>query len=297
MAKFSDIFGRFRKGANDDSDYQEYLLGGLSSARRKAIEQSSIFDDQVSDSISAAEEALLQGYAEGGLTPAIRERFEALIASSAAWRQKAKLAKALSSLLSRQKRIAINPGASPVRPDPRVLVATTSVEASSLTRYFPNVPRFQSLQDEALRKQLAAIVTRHLSLDNAPGLNINALVDEAKLRLGITTATIKDHEKRRFLVNMARMMRQILVHNARTKQLLGDLEASEFEQNLLSIDAAFADLEATNPRASRVFELVAFAGLALDAAAEILGVSPRTAERDLAIAKSLLASAGYKNEQ
>jgi DNA-directed RNA polymerase specialized sigma24 family protein len=96
---------------------------------------------------------------------------------------------------------------------------------------------------------------------------------------------------------MAKTIRRILVDRAKLLRARGTAENSEFEQNILSIEAACADLEAVDPRANRVFELVFFGGLSIDATAEILGVSSRTAKRDWLMARAFLASTISRNKQ
>ena len=58
--------------------------------------------------------------------------------------------------------------------------------------------------------------------------------------------------------------------------------------DVLALDEALDALSAIDPRQCRVVELRFFAGLTIDEAAEALGVSPTTVEREWALAKAWL---------
>jgi RNA polymerase sigma factor (TIGR02999 family) len=96
-------------------------------------------------------------------------------------------------------------------------------------------------------------------------------------------------------------MRQILVDHARRQRadkrggsmtLLGLDEAlpvaSTSSVDVLALDQALDALSAIDERQCRVVELRFFAGLTIDEAAEALGVSPATVEREWALAKAWL---------
>ena len=96
-------------------------------------------------------------------------------------------------------------------------------------------------------------------------------------------------------------MRRILVDSARRKQRLrhgGDLarveldelniEAPEPREDLLALDAALDKLKLVDGTASELVQLRYFAGLTLAEAAEILDISPRTADRIWADARAWL---------
>jgi RNA polymerase sigma factor (sigma-70 family) len=58
--------------------------------------------------------------------------------------------------------------------------------------------------------------------------------------------------------------------------------------DVLALDQALCALSSIDHRQCRVVELRFFAGLNIDEAAEVLGVSPATVEREWALAKAWL---------
>jgi RNA polymerase sigma factor (TIGR02999 family) len=139
---------------------------------------------------------------------------------------------------------------------------------------------------EELRKlasvRMAAEKTEHT-------LNATALVHEAYLRL------IGDQQfqgRGHFFAAAATAMRRILIERARKKMRRkhggdrqrqeGNLEliAAPVESNeLFVLDAALVRLSESDPLKAKLVELRYFAGLTGDQAAEILGISPKTADR------------------
>jgi RNA polymerase sigma factor (TIGR02999 family) len=99
----------------------------------------------------------------------------------------------------------------------------------------------------------------------------------------------------------AEAMRRILVDSARRKRREKhggdrhrvDLEATspaapDPRDDLVALDAALTRLAAEDPQAARLVELRHFAGLSIAEAAEVLGISPRTADRVWAFARAWL---------
>jgi RNA polymerase sigma factor (TIGR02999 family) len=87
-------------------------------------------------------------------------------------------------------------------------------------------------------------------------------------------------------------MRRILVENVRRKRALkrgggrarqpldeAELLAPEPREDLLALDEALTELAATDKAAADLVQLRYFGGLAIPAAAQVLGISPRTANR------------------
>jgi RNA polymerase sigma factor (TIGR02999 family) len=151
---------------------------------------------------------------------------------------------------------------------------------------------------DELRKLAAARLAQE-----APGntLDATALVHEAYLRLvGPADADRWDH-RGHFFAAAATAMRRILIERARKKQRLihggnrrrqelhPDLAAApQPDEELLALDAALARLAERDPLKARLVELRYFAGLTGDQAAQILGISPSTADRHWVFARAWL---------
>lgn len=123
-------------------------------------------------------------------------------------------------------------------------------------------------------------------------LSTTELVHEAYLRLA-RPADSPWQNRAHFFAVASRAMRLILVDFARrrhaakrgamwTRVSLGHPDvALEVElDEILSLDAALERLDALNPRLREVVELRFFAGMPEHEIAEVLGVTPRTVERD-----------------
>jgi RNA polymerase sigma factor (TIGR02999 family) len=133
-------------------------------------------------------------------------------------------------------------------------------------------------------------------------LQATALVHEAYLRLVGTGDEPSWNGRGHFFAAAAEAMRRILVENARRKQRLkhgGDrtrlldfdpelIAAPEVSESLLALDDALSRLAAADPQAAELVQLRYFGGLTLKQAAEVLGVSPRTADSWWAYARSWL---------
>ena len=130
-------------------------------------------------------------------------------------------------------------------------------------------------------------------------LQATALVHEAYVRLvgGEQPRCFKD--RRHFFAAAAAAMRRILLDAARRKrtqkrggglqrQPLEALAAPEPDQELLALDEALQKLAVQDPRKAKLVELRCFAGLTSEQAAETLGISPSTADRDWAYARAWL---------
>lgn len=138
--------------------------------------------------------------------------------------------------------------------------------------------------------------------DQPPGqtLQTTALVHEAYLRLiGDGERTWKN--RRHFFAASAQAMRHILVDRARSKAAtrngsghahlnLDDVVVASAapDGHVLSVDEALADLAATDAIAAELVTLRFFAGFTLPQAAELLGISERTAGRMWVYARAWL---------
>ncbi len=95
---------------------------------------------------------------------------------------------------------------------------------------------------------------------------------------------------RRILVESARRKRSLKHGGAHARQELeeADAVAPEKPQKLLALDAALRKLATQDPKTAELVELRYFGGLTIKRAAEILGISPRTANNYWAYAKAWL---------
>lgn len=131
-------------------------------------------------------------------------------------------------------------------------------------------------------------------------LQPTALVNEVYLKLG-STASGKWNDRHHFMALAARAMRQVLTDHARAKRALkrgGAMTNLTLAEDPTGDAAAVVDpieLEDTldelarfNERYARVVELRYLAGLTIDEAATVLGVSRRTVELDWRAARAWL---------
>jgi RNA polymerase sigma factor (TIGR02999 family) len=134
-------------------------------------------------------------------------------------------------------------------------------------------------------------------------LQATALVHEAYLRLVDSDLSPHWTSRGHFFAAAAEAMRRILIENARGKareKRGGDWRRVDFEEldvassvspdQLVTLDDALKRLEALDQLAGQLIKLRYFAGLALNQAAEALGVSTATAYRHWAYARAWLAS-------
>jgi len=128
----------------------------------------------------------------------------------------------------------------------------------------------------------------------APGqtLDATALVHEAYLRLVGKNPEQPWDGRGHFFAAAAESMRRILVENARRKRRHGhggDLDRQDLDPDqvaapeppdeLLAVDEALDRLAQTDLAAAELVKLRYFAGLSIPQAADVLGMSPRSADR------------------
>ena len=148
------------------------------------------------------------------------------------------------------------------------------------------------------------IARQHLD-HRPPGhtLESAALANEAYLKL-VGTGGIRCENRVHFLALCSQMIRRILVDHARGRgyakrggnavhvplddALLGAL-ARGIE--LLALDEALSSLSQIDARKGRVVELRYFGGLSVEETSEVMGISPKTVERDWKMAKAWLFAA------
>jgi RNA polymerase sigma factor (TIGR02999 family) len=160
---------------------------------------------------------------------------------------------------------------------------------------------------DELRK-LAATKLAH----EKPGqtLQATALVHEAYLRLVGNSSdrnadgTEKWDSRGHFFAAAAEAMRRILIDQARKKRSarhaggrqrceLSEVDAISIPigDELLDLDEALAKLAEVDAPAADIVKLRVFAGMSVEEAAVVMGVSPRTAKRNWAYARAWLGRA------
>jgi len=150
-------------------------------------------------------------------------------------------------------------------------------------------------------EELRRVATWKLSREK-PGqtLQATALVHEAYIRL-VGAEAQNWSSRTHFFAAAAEAMRRILVENARRKKRLrhgGNLHRAEVQDADLMIDVPCGDLLALNealtkfavedPAKANLVKLRYFAGLTLEQAAEMLGISRATADRYWSYARAWL---------
>lgn len=148
--------------------------------------------------------------------------------------------------------------------------------------------------------ELRQLATSKLAWEQAQSLVPTALVHEAYLRL--FGGDLPAFESRRhFFAAASKAMRRVLVDKARRRRAAKrggqgqrqDLDPDQLPQatpdeRLLSVDEALVRLRTVDPQAAELVMLRYFSGLGLREAAEVLQMSPRSADRLWAFAKSWL---------
>jgi RNA polymerase sigma factor (TIGR02999 family) len=172
----------------------------------------------------------------------------------------------------------------------RLLGALASGDPEAMDRLLPFV--YEEL------KVLAARYLRHERSDHT--LTPTGLVHEAYLKL-VDQRSVDWEGRSHFFGIAAQAMRRILVDHARrriakkrgrqhqvTLDTAADLPGPAPEEEVAAVDEALTRLAAIDPRQGRLVELRYFAGLSIEEAAEVLGVSPATVKRDWALARAWL---------
>jgi RNA polymerase sigma factor (TIGR02999 family) len=150
--------------------------------------------------------------------------------------------------------------------------------------------------------QLRRLAARRLSQER-PGqtLQATALVHEAFLRLVDADCARRWENRRHFFAAAAEAMRRILIENARRKRSArhgggrarvdldeADLVSRAEPDELLDLDDALAVLSGEDPDAAQLVRLRLFAGLSVEQAAEVLGVSRAGAYQQWTYARAWL---------
>lgn len=162
--------------------------------------------------------------------------------------------------------------------------------------------------DEAARDELIPLVydalrriARHHLRGERAGhtLQTTALINEAYLKL--VEQSVPWQSREHFFGIAARLMRQILVDYARSRQRLkrgGDQQkisltsgvgtANEQTADLLALNEALETLAEVDPQKSRIVELRFFGGLTIEETAQVMGISTPSVERGWRAARAWL---------
>lgn len=172
-----------------------------------------------------------------------------------------------------------------------LLVAWNQGEREAMDRLMPLV-----------YPELRRIARRYMGYERrGHTLQTTALVNEAYLNL-IGAGEVRWQDRAHFFAISAKLMRQILVHSARSRNYQkrgGRAQKITFDEamfvteqpgrELIALDDALNALAVADARKSRVVELRYFGGLSVEETAEVLKVSPETVMRDWRLAKSWLS--------
>lgn len=169
----------------------------------------------------------------------------------------------------------------------RILTAIEQGDASAANELLPLV--YNELRKLAAHKMA--------SLAAGQTLQPTALVHEAWLRL-TGSENAKFENRRHFFAAASEAMRHILIDDARRKRAerhgagyrrvdLEEVEVAslDYDDQLVAVNEALEKLAAEQPLEAELVKLRFFVGLTLVEAAEILGISERTARRHWVHAK------------
>ncbi len=148
---------------------------------------------------------------------------------------------------------------------------------------------------EELRKLAAARMANEAA---GHTLQPTALVHEAWLRLAGSDANVQFANRAHFFAAAAEAMRRILIERARRKSAEKrggdwqridldrvDIAAEADDDTLLLVNEALEKLAQEDASAAEIAKLRFFGGLTLEEAAQVLGVTKRTADRYWAFAR------------
>jgi RNA polymerase sigma factor (TIGR02999 family) len=180
-------------------------------------------------------------------------------------------------------------------PQPHAFLSVTHRLNAIRTGDVPASGELMTILYGELRRIAAAKMARE-----QPGQTLQgtALVHEAWLRLGDNVFESRAH----FFSAAAEAMRRILIESARRKSTakrgaraehcdIQELEIAaplEDEDEMFAVNDALDRLAAYDPRKAELVKLRYFAGFSVEVAAEVLGVSVRTAARDWDFARAWL---------
>ena len=154
---------------------------------------------------------------------------------------------------------------------------------------------------ERLYEDLRRVAGRRKAAEPADALDTTALVHEAYMRL-VDQKVATWHDRAQFFAVAARVMRRVLVDDARKRRSLkrgggvrkvrledlGDVSFGERPDDILALETCLAELESIDADKARLVELRFFAGLSLEQTAELLETSRATVVRQWRMTKGWL---------
>jgi RNA polymerase sigma factor (TIGR02999 family) len=145
---------------------------------------------------------------------------------------------------------------------------------------------------QAIEKELRKIASIHMRRERPNHtLQTTALVNEAFIRL-LGTEGRQWNDRQHFLSVASRMMRRLLVDYARRPHApkipldLANVAVGPVSAQVLDVHKALEEFEVVAPRQAELVELRFFGGLSLEEAADVLGIAPRTADKDWSLARA-----------
>jgi RNA polymerase sigma-70 factor, ECF subfamily len=155
---------------------------------------------------------------------------------------------------------------------------------------------------KVIERELRRLASLHIRRERSGHtLQTTAVVNEAFLRLFGKDSARESHwdHRQHFLAVASQAMRRILVDHARAKQAdkrrgisvpieFADVGRGGESPDVIDVHTALEEFAAIAPRQARLVELRFFGGLTLEEAAGILGISPRLADKDWALARAWL---------
>ncbi len=160
------------------------------------------------------------------------------------------------------------------------------------------LPNNQETLDKEIYQQLKVLAKKMMAKERSNHtLSATDLVHEAFAKLSINELSFKDQQH--YFYTFARQMRRVLVNYALYKnRKKNQAEVLHFSDSLGLAESNFADftqidqainhLESIDERSARIIELVYFTDLSQAQAAEYLGVSLATLERDLKFGRVII---------
>lgn len=145
---------------------------------------------------------------------------------------------------------------------------------------------------QTIEKELRKIASIHMRRERPNHtLQTTAVVNEAFIRL-LGTEGRQWNDRQHFLSVASRVMRHVLVDHARRPHSpsipldLAHVAVGPVSVQVVDVHKALEEFEVLAPRQAELVELRFFGGLSLEEAAGVLGIAPRTADKDWKLARA-----------